>query len=224
MSAVKVKDMVILIDHGHGKDTAGKCSPKVDGTGLSGEAIEGGRFREYRYNRIIANDVCDILKSYGYDARIVAPEEKDISLKERVNRINKVCSQKGAGNVVMVSIHCNALGNGNEWNDARGWSVWTTRGQNNSDKLATMFYERAVKNFDKGLKIRTENGDGDPDHESNFYILKYANCPCCLTENFFMTNKEDVRFLLSESGMHEVTRVHVEAIVDWITYKTGVKQ
>lgn len=224
MAATKAKDMVILLDHGHGKDTAGKHSPNLEGTGLSGDAVEGGKFREYRYNRIIANDVCDILKSYGYDARIVAPEENDISLKERVRRINKVCSEKGAGNVVMVSIHCNALGTGNEWNNARGWSVWTTRGQNNSDKLATMLYERAVKNFDKDQKVRTDKEDGDPDYESNFYIIKYANCPCCLTENFFMTNKEDVKFLLSDVGMHEITRVHVEGIIDWITYKTGVQQ
>lgn len=216
--------MVILIDNGHGKDTAGKCSPLVKGTGITGDAIEDGRFREYRYNRIIAADVCDILKSYGYDARLIVPEEKDISLSERVKRINKVCSQYGAGNVVMVSVHCNACGDAKEWNSARGWSVWTTRGQNNSDKLATMFYERAVKNFEKGLKIRTENNDGDPDYESNFYIIKNANCPCCLTENFFMTNQEDVKFLLSDVGMHEITRVHVEALIDWVAYKTGKQQ
>ena len=71
--------MVILIDHGHGKDTAGKYSPRVEGTGISGDAIENGRFREYRYNRIIANDVCDILKAFGYDARIVAPDAPSVS-------------------------------------------------------------------------------------------------------------------------------------------------
>lgn len=216
--------MVILIDNGHGKDTVGKCSPLVDGTGLEGEAIEGGRFREYRYNRIIAADVCDILKSYGYDARLIVPEEKDISLAERVKRINKVCSQYGAGNVVMVSVHCNAFGDAKEWNAARGWSVWTSKGQNNSDRLAEMFYNRAVKNFDESQKIRTDLSDGDADHESNFYIIKNAACPCCLTENFFMTNKEDVKFLLSEAGMHEITRVHVEALLDWVSYKTGKLQ
>lgn len=216
--------MVILLDNGHGKDTYGKCSPSVDGLGISGDAIENGRFREYRYNRIMAGHVFDILKSYGYDVRLVVPEERDISLGERVRRINKVCDQYGSGNVVMVSIHCNANGDGNKWDKAHGWSVWTTKGQNNSDKLATMFYERAKKNFSDKTKLRAETSDGDPDYESNFYIIKNAKCPCCLVENFFMTNIDDVKFLLSDVGMQQVMRTHVEAIIDWITYKTGKQQ
>ena len=217
--------MIILLDHGHGKDTIGKYSPRVEGTGISGVAVENGRFREYRYNRIITNDVCDILKSYGYDARIVAPEDKDIPLKERVNRINKVCGTHGSGNVVMVSIHVNAHGDGEKWTDARGWSVWTTKGQNNSDKLADMIYDRAKKNLkDTEVTFREDKSDGDPDWESNFYIIKNSNCPCCLTENLFMTNQKDVKFLLSDVGMHKITRLHVEGIIDWIAYKTGKQQ
>ena len=217
--------MVILIDHGHGKNTPGKYSPKVDGTGIKGDAIEDGRFREYRYNRIIANDLCDILKSFGYDARIVAPEENDISLKERVRRINKVCDKEGAGNVVMVSIHVNAHGDASEWTSARGWSIWTTRGQNNSDKLADMIYKRAEKRFkEDGMTLRKEMSDGDPDWESDFYIIHKSKCPCCLTENFFMTNKDDVKYLLSDLGQHQIVRAHVEGILDWVSYKLGKRQ
>ena len=172
----------------------------------------------------MAGYVHDILKSYGYDVRLVVPEETDISLAERVYRINKVCSKYGAGNVVMVSIHANANGDGEHWDKAHGWSVWTTKGQNNSDKLATMFYERAKKNFKDDTKLRKDTTDGDPDYESNFYILKNSNCPCCLVENFFMTNMDDVRFLLSDEGLQQVMRTHVEAIIDWIAYKTGKQQ
>jgi len=37
-----------------------------------------------------------------------------------------------------------------------------------------------------------------------------------LTENLFMDNEDDVRFLLSERGMAAVTATHVNAIVQYI--------
>ena len=46
------------------------------------------------------------------------------------------------GNVIMISIHSNALGYGNEWYpNANYWTVWTTVGKTNSDILATYLWE-----------------------------------------------------------------------------------
>jgi N-acetylmuramoyl-L-alanine amidase len=42
----------------------------------------------------------------------------------------------------MLSVHVNAAGNGS-WMNATGWSAWTTKGQNNSDKLADCLYDAA---------------------------------------------------------------------------------
>lgn len=72
--------MKILIDNGHGENTPGKRSPD-------------GRFREYMYNREIARAVVEHLQLRGYDAELVVPENEDISLKERVNRANKLSCQ-----------------------------------------------------------------------------------------------------------------------------------
>lgn len=72
--------MKILIDNGHGENTPGKRSPD-------------GRFREYMYNRGIARAVMEHLQLRGFDAELVVPEKEDISLKERVNRANKLSCQ-----------------------------------------------------------------------------------------------------------------------------------
>ncbi len=72
--------MKILIDNGHGVNTPGKRSPD-------------GRFLEYRYNREIARAVVEHLQLRGYDTELVVPEKEDISLKERVNRANKLSCQ-----------------------------------------------------------------------------------------------------------------------------------
>lgn len=193
--------MKILIDNGHGENTAGKRSPD-------------GLLREWQYTREIADDVVRVLKTMGHDAERIVRENVDVPLAERVNRVNGVCRHIGISNTVLVSIHCNASGNG-EWMAARGWSAYTSKGKTKSDALATMLYEEASKNF-VGHRIRTDYSDGDPDLEENFYILRNTKCPAVLTENFFMDNKDDVSYLLSLEGRQNIVRTHVDAIVNYI--------
>ena len=120
--------MVILIDNGHGSNTAGKRSPD-------------GRLREYKYAREIAQDLCDSLRVMGYDARRIVTEETDVPLTSgkdnRVKRVNDVCKAVGKQNVLLVSIHCNAAGKGDKWLDARGWSAHVAlKASENSKGLA----------------------------------------------------------------------------------------
>ena len=91
--------MKILIDNGHGIDTPGKRSPD-------------GSFREYKYTREISKEVVKRLIELGYDASLLVPEIEDISLKERVARVNNICNEIGTSNVILISIHNNAAGNG----------------------------------------------------------------------------------------------------------------
>ena len=210
--------MIILIDNCHGSDTEskGKFSPILDESiSIDKMFVNGNRFREWKYNRIIAKDVVEVLKSMGYDARLLVPEETDISLKERVKRINSVCDKVGASNVLMISVHSNAAGNGSTWAKAFGWSCYTTVGTTISDALAEFLYKRAEENF-KGRKIRKDVSDGDSDIESNFYIIKGAKCAAVLTENFFYDCKDDLKYLTSDEGVHAVTKTHVEGIIDFI--------
>lgn len=215
--------MVILIDNGHGCNTEqnGKFSPKLDASmNIPSEFINGGRFREWIYNRVISHQIVDKLKDMGYDARLVTPENEDASLAERIRRINTICNKEGAANVLMVSVHANAVGNGAEWMNAFGWEAYTTRGKTISDTLADFLYKRADSNI-KGRKIREDWTDGDRDKEADFYIIKKAKCAAVLTENFFYDNKDDLKYLTSEEGVHAVVRLHIEGIIDFIKYKEG---
>ena len=212
--------MIILIDNGHGSNTEqnGKYSPKLTADmNIGSEFTNGGRFREWKYNRVIAKQIVDKLKSMNYDARLVVPEDKDISLSERIRRINTICNKEGAGNVLMISVHSNAKGNGTAWENAKGWEAYTTRGKTKSDKLADFLYARADKNLD-GRKIREDWTDGDRDKEADFYMIKKSYCPAVLTENFFYDNKDDLEYLTSDEGVHGVVRLHVEGIIDFINY------
>ena len=194
--------MKIFIDNGHGLMTAGKRSPD-------------GQFREAFYNREIAKRVVADLQDRGYDAELLVPEEDDISLEERVRRVNSVCFLLGKSNVILVSIHVNAAGDGTKWMTATGWSVYTCKGRTASDKLAECLCESAIKNFPR-RRIRTDMSDGDVDWEENFYILRKSLCPAVLTENFFMDNISDLAYLESRLGKKNVVDTHVEGIIEYL--------
>ena len=200
----------ILIDNGHGEDTPGKKSP------YSCYGIEPKiPFHEYQWNREIANEVYRRLVEMGYNAHLLVTEIKDISLKERSNRANAYCSKYGNKNVLLVSVHANAAGNGKSWLSAKGWSAFTTPGHTVSDKLAEHLYNAAEKYF-TGRKIRTDKQDGDRDWEYNFYICRRVNCAAVLTENFFYDNVDDVNYILSDEGKEAVINTHVEGIIEYV--------
>ncbi len=193
----------ILIDPGHGSDTPGKRSPD-------------GRFLEYKFNREIARRIVLDLQDRGYDAELLVPEETDIPLKERTRRVNSHCAALGKENVILVSIHANAAGNGSKWMNARGWSCYTSKGDTAADALATCLCETAVKYF-KDLRIRTDFSDGDPDFEESFYILRHTTCPAVLVENFFYDNPEDLSVLESDEGRELIVRVIMEGIISYLS-------
>ena len=195
--------MKILLDNGHGIDTPGKRSPD-------------GHFREYAYNRYLAFRIREQLLALGLDVQLLVPEREDISLQERCRRVNKICQQLGADQVLLISIHVNAAGNGKEWKDARGWCCFTTAGETRADALATCLYEAAQDQL-PGHRIRKDNTDGDPDLEKDFYILRHTSCPAVLTENLFMDNQDDIVFLESAEGAQALVNLHVEGIRHYLS-------
>ena len=190
--------MKVLIDNGHGSNTPGKRSPD-------------GRLREYAYTREIAERLVMELRKNGIDAERIVKEEIDVPLAERCRRANEY----KASEAILVSIHCNAAGNGSDWMSARGWEAWTSVGKTKADKLATCLYENAEYCL-PGMKIRKDMTDGDQDKESGFYILKHTKCPAVLTENLFQDNKKDVEFLLSEEGKLAIVNMHVWGIMKFL--------
>lgn len=195
--------MRILIDAGHGIDTPGKRSPD-------------GVFREYLWNREVAEMLYDLLQEYGFDADLVVTETNDIPLKTRVRRVNEVCSLHGSHNVLLLSIHSNAAGSGKDWMNAKGWSAYTTKGKTRSDIAAKCLYDAFEEDF-KERKIRRDLQDGDPDWEEDFYIIKKTSCPAVLIENFFYDNKEECQWLLLEHTKRRVAK----AILKGIQYYYG---
>lgn len=194
--------MKILIDPGHGIDTPGKRSPD-------------GLFREYLWNRQVADLILEGLVSAGVDASLVVTETNDVSLRNRVNRVNTICNRLGASNVLLVSIHANAAGNGSAWMNAKGWSCYTSRGKTKSDQVAECLYDAFEAEF-QDRKIRKDMSDGDRDWEENFYVLQKSKCPAVLIENFYYDNREECTWMLQEETKKRIASAAVKGIIKYI--------
>lgn len=194
--------MKILIDPGHGIETPGKRSPD-------------GLFMEYLWNRQVADLIHDGLLAAGVDASLVVTETNDVSLRNRVNRVNTICNRDGASNVLLVSVHANAAGDGKTWMKAEGWSCYTSKGETKSDKVAECLYDAFEEEF-TDRRIRKDMSDGDRDWEENFYLLQKTRCPAVLLENFFYDNQEECAWLLQEDTKKRIASAAVKGIIKYI--------
>ena len=194
--------MKILIDPGHGIDTPGKRSPD-------------GLLLEYLWNRQVADLILEGLLSAGVDASLVVMETNDVSLRNRVNRVNTICNRVGASNVLLLSVHANAAGNGSAWMNARGWSCYTSKGKTKSDQVAECLYDAFEEEF-QDREIRKDMSDGDRDWEENFYVLQKSKCPAVLLENFFYDNREECAWMLQEETKKRIASAAVKGIIKYI--------
>lgn len=187
---------IVLLDNGHGKETAGKRSPVWS---------DGSQLFEWEFNRDIVRRIAEKLEADGIPYRVLVPEETDISLTERARRANEIAKENN-GKAYVLSIHANAGG-------GTGWEVYTSPGQTPSDAIATVFFEEAGRELvPDGWRMRSDYSDSDPDKEANFAILTKTTCPAILTENFFMDTEKDCRFIMSEDGRERIANMHVAAI------------
>lgn len=157
--------MLICIDAGHAKNTAGKRSP--DGT-----------LREYEFNRDVAKRLKAILEKHGVQTMFSCDLEtdKDTPLKTRCTTANEANAD------LFISIHANAHGNGAEWTSTNGWEIYHHKNSSKGAKLAEAIRVESCATLGlKGRGLKT----------ADFYVLKNTHMPAVLIEHGFYTNMEE---------------------------------
>lgn len=188
---IKVKNITVLLDNGHGIETSGKRSPLWE---------DNTQLFEWSYTRRLTDAIKTRLESMDINTIKIVPGDSDVSLSKRAAIVNSYCKTQSC---ILVSVHLNAFDG-----TAKGWEIWTTTKNNNSDKLAECFLDNFECYFpDKKLRGAKEK---------DYTLLYKSNCPCVLTENFFMDNEEECRFLMSEEGFNKVVDLHVSAILKYL--------
>ena len=190
---------LVILDAGHGIDTPGKRSPVWS---------NGTQLFEWKFNRNIVDYIIGYLEVANISYVKLIEESQDISLKERVDRINSIFKEyKDKYKIYLVSIHGNAADNAPT---ANGIEVFTSIGETKSDTIAEVFYSK-LKNLGWKMRPNRSNKGGK---EENFYILKNSHCPAVLTENGFYTNEEECKKMLEFYWQKEIALAHYKAIQD----------
>ena len=196
-----------IFDNGHGGiidgiyQTAGKRSPIwPDDTQL--------------FDRLVK--MCN---EAGIECVNLVDTQEDIPLEERTNKANDIHRKRldQDGKCIYVSVHANGFDD----ESANGWSVYTSIGETKSDKIATILFEKADKEFPNEYMRKDTYSDGDVDKEANFWVLSKTVMPAILSENFFMTNYENCHnYLQSEEGRDRIAKIHFEMIQEVESNKT----
>lgn len=187
----------IILDAGHGGLDENKnytTAPNKMFTFPDGDVIYEGVI-----NRIIAQKIYDcFLIDVENKHRIsftVSPENAiDLGLRDRVEFANNFNPK----NTILVSIHNNAGG-------GSGFEIYTSKGETESDKIATSIYESVSPTYKKyDLPMRKDITDGDVDKEAQFYVLRKTICPAVLCEYAFFDNKKDANLLRDEEFLNSI--------------------
>jgi N-acetylmuramoyl-L-alanine amidase len=173
--SIKISKWLIVLDPAHGIETPGKRSPD-------------GRFREYLFSREILSILSKKFDSVGIHYKLDNETIHEIGLSKRRAVTNKYVS-KYKGRSLFISIHCNAIGDGRDWMNARGFSVWTTRGNTKSDIFAQILSDSWDETFPDVRNLGL--------YEANFAVLR-CHGPAVLLETLFQDNKQDVDILLDD--------------------------
>lgn len=196
-----MKNIIVILDPAHGANVAGKCSP--DKT-----------HREYLWSRARVRNIKKLLIANGYEVHQTTTSENEPGLSYRKNVANSICKGKRK---LLLSFHNDAKGRG-DWNDARGCSVWTTKGITKSDRCAQLIIARLEKDFPEVRMRRYMKTDLNEDREENFTVLMGSDYMACLIEWLFQDNKEDVKMLQSEEYNTRFEASIVRAIEDINNY------
>jgi N-acetylmuramoyl-L-alanine amidase len=185
--------MTIILDPAHGKDTPGKGSPC-------------GTHKEWSWSRALIARLTPLLRQAGFDVILSNTQEVEIGLNNRVKEMNR------HSDAFVLSLHNNAAGMGNEWKNARGFSVWTTKGKTKSDNFATIIYNKIRKAM-PDLPFRTDFSDGDPDWEANFTVLTSRH-PSVMLEWMFQDNKEDLKIIQDPEMNETLALVLLDSLIE----------
>ena len=154
---------------------------------------DGSKFYEGVFNRVIADGLCKKLKEAGIVYKKLYNPVLDMTLQYKRDKVNH--HHTNIQKCILIDLHSNAF-DGN----ARGFRVYTSKGQTISDKIATNLWHEVQQFSNKyGFKMGTQSYlDMDNDYEEQLYMLRMTACPAILPEALFFDNYEDAKILMRE--------------------------
>lgn len=181
----------VVLDPGHGVETAGKCSPDKS-------------YYEHEFNLDMAKRIKALLERHGVAVTMTRSDEHDVSLADRVAISNKTHPD------LFVSIHSNAYGNGVEWTTPKGYGIYTSSAGDSANRnIAAKKILARVK--EAGITLH-----GGGMHHNSYYVLRNTEDPAVLIEHGFHTNTEELELLKSSTYRAKLAEADAKGILDYL--------
>ena len=201
----------IAVDCGHGANTAGKRTPKLNyAVDFENDGIidikKGGYIHEHVANVRVGKFLVQELKRCGFEVFQSAFGDEDISIANRQKNI------KNAKCDLSVSIHFNAYGDGKTFNSAQGIEVFYH--SNNS-------YIKDSKAFAMKVLNQLIRGTEQKNRGVKTQALGLCNCSAMntkasiLVELGFMTNEREAKLMGDDQFLKECAVEIAKGICDY---------
>ena len=186
----------IVLDPGHGVETAGKRSPD-------------GKYLEHEFNLDMAKRLKAQLERHGVIVVLTRSGENDVTIADRAAVSNEVKPD------LFVSLHSNAaVGTG--WLDPSGYGIYTSAKGESAERNKAA---RAILARVKAAGIQLWGGglfhDGD-DGVKDIGVLWKTNAPAVLIEHGFHTNINEVELLKTSVYRDLLAKVDAQGILDYL--------
>lgn len=190
----------IVLDAGHGKNTAGKRCLK---------ALDKNETREWVLNSRICDLVEKKLKAYsGYELLRVddTTGKIDVALKDRVKKANNFNAD------VYISFHHNAhpedkIGA----NGGSGSGIIAIR-YTNASEMTKRYQEKLYNALIKETGLKGNRSEPMP--SQNLYVLHHTVMPAVLLELGFMDSAKDVPIILTDEYADKCAKAVVSVLVE----------
>jgi len=198
---------LVILDDGHGLiDTPGKRTPLFpDGTYMT----------ENEFSSVVVDKIYGLSKKYmDIDVIFTASEKRDVSLNQRVERVNNIYEgvKEFYDKIVLISVHANAMKD--YWNDIGNGTATFYYPGNMIDKA---FAEVIQENLIASTKLKPHRGGVVAE---NFQIIREVKCTAVLCECAFMDNLVEAKLLLTD----EFRQACAEGITNGLLEYFGINQ
>ena len=183
-------------EHGLNPPTVGKRTPTMPYLDRS--------FYENEVNRQCKLRFLASLSRCGFNVYDVKPEIEDVSVSERVRRVNRIRAN------ALITFGYNAYGNGATFNNINGFCVFyspQSRYPSNS-KLLSYDVSEGLASLLDGKNLYTAPLE-------DVGVLQSVSCPSCLVESGFMTNFNEAKQMLNPIFCEKVGEGTCKGVCDY---------
>lgn len=195
---IKKLDKLVVGDPGHGGHDPGAVNRK---SGISEAPMALDVM--LRFKRILEPFV---------NVALTRDSDRFLTLGQRPRMANRMSAD------LFVSYHFNSAASSKT---LRSFEGYTTPGQNNSDRLATLCLDYHGRLF-PGQKLRADRRDGDPDKEANFAVLRPTRCPSFLMEGEFIHTTHGAALIKDPANRERMAMAMALGCLDYLGHTEAV--